>query len=105
MKVSYKSKHRVNTFLVMLTRQISTDVNSFWQKWELLKLKESKQMLTSLVNKCLFAYRVNKHGGVYNTPMLTQVFTPGVTLSTGTYHWYGRYISHQQLVNKARRSN
>ena len=66
---------RVSIFLGMLTRQMSTNAYPFWQKWGLSKLKEGKQMLTSLVSKCLFAYRVSMQQGLYNSPLLTQVLT------------------------------
>ena len=66
---------RVNITKKCLPRQISTNVYPFWQKWGLSKLKKGKQMLTSLVNKCLLAYWVNKQGGIYNIPLFTQVFT------------------------------
>lgn len=57
-------------------KQMFTDNNvySFWWKWGLSKLKEGKQMFTSLVNKCLFAIGVNKQGGIVYTPVYPGVY-------------------------------
>jgi len=72
MRVSFTDIRWVNTFLVMFTHRMSANVYSFWQKWWIAKLKEGKQMLTSLVNKCLFSQWVNKQQGIYYIPLFTQ---------------------------------